>query len=77
MKVSETSEDYEKLVKKIYEDILALEGVENIEVKHNEKVNGKSGVEHQIDVFWEYRYADVTHKVLIECKHRGFDSSVY
>ncbi len=30
---------------------------------------GKSGVEHQIDVFWEYKYAGVVHRVLIECKH--------
>jgi hypothetical protein len=71
MKISETSEDYEKLAQKIYEDILALEGVENIEVQHNVKIKGKSGVEHQIDVFWEYRYAGITHKVLIECKHYG------
>ncbi len=71
MKVSETSEDYEKLAQKIYEDILALDGVENIDVQHDVKVKGKSGVEHQIDVFWEYRYAGITHKVLIECKHYG------
>ena len=71
MKVSETSADYEKLSRKIYEDILKLEGVENIDVKHNVKVRGKSGVEHQIDVFWEYKYAGVSHKVLIECKHYG------
>jgi Restriction endonuclease len=71
MKVSENSEGYEKLAKKIYEDILALEGVENINVQHDVKVKGKSGVDHQIDVFWEYRYAEITHKVLIECKHYG------
>jgi len=71
VKVSETSADYEKLSRKIYEDILKLEGVENIDVKHNVKVRGKSGVEHQIDVFWEYKYAGVSHKVLIECKHYG------
>lgn len=71
MKISEKSEDYEKLARKIYKDILAFEGVENIDVKHNVKIKGKSGVEHQIDVFWEYRYAGITHKVLIECKHYG------
>jgi hypothetical protein len=69
VKVSETSTDYEKLARKIYEDILALEGVDNIDVQHNVKIKGKSGVEHQIDVFWEYKYAGVTHRVLIECKH--------
>ncbi len=69
MKVSETSTDYEKLARKIYEDILMVEGVDNINVQHNVKIKGKSGVEHQIDVFWEYKYAGVTHKVLIECKN--------
>lgn len=71
MKVSENSVSYEKLAKIIYEDILTLEGVENINVQHNVKVKGESGVDHQIDVFWEYRYAGITHKVLIECKHYG------
>ena len=69
MKISGTSTDYEKLARKIYEDILALDGVDNIDVQHNVKIKGKSGVEHQIDVFWEYKYAGVTHRVLIECKH--------
>lgn len=69
MKVSENSTDYEKLAKKIYEEILALQGVDNIDVRHNVKIKGKSGVEHQIDVFWEYKYAGIVHRVLIECKH--------
>lgn len=76
MESVETSEDYERLAKKIYEDILALGRVDNIEVKHNVKVRGKSGVEHQIDVYWEYRYAGVYHKVLIECKHYSHNVSL-
>ncbi len=69
MELCETSKDYELLTQKIYKAILESEGVENLEVKHDEKVRGKSGVEHQIDVFWEYKYAGVSHKVLIECKY--------
>ncbi|WBA18835.1 restriction endonuclease [Salinivibrio kushneri] len=71
MKVSETSAAYEKLAQKIYGEILELQGVENIDVRHNVKIKGKSGVEHQIDVFWEYKYAGIVHRVLIECKHYG------
>jgi len=71
VKVSETSADYEKLAQKIYGEILALQGVENIDVRHNVKIKGKSGVEHQIDVFWEYKYAGIVHRVLIECKQYG------
>ena len=69
MELCETSKDYELLTQKIYKAILESEGVENIAVQHDVKIKGKSGVEHQIDVFWEYRYAGVSHKVLIECKY--------
>lgn len=69
MELCETSKDYELLTQKIYRAILESEGVENIAVQHDVKIKGKSGVEHQIDVFWEYRYAGVNHKVLIECKY--------
>lgn len=69
VKVSETSTDYEKLAQNIYSEILAHQSVENINVRHNVKIKGRSGVEHQIDVFWEYKYAGTVHRVLIECKH--------
>ncbi|ALG52144.1 hypothetical protein FORC6_1818 [Vibrio parahaemolyticus] len=72
----QTSEDYEKLAQRMYEDILALEGVDNIDVKHNVKIKGKSGVEHQIDVYWEYKYAGISHKVLIECKYYSHNVSL-
>jgi hypothetical protein len=58
--------EYEALTKKTYEAILG-----NIDVRHNVKVRGRSGVEHQIDVFWEFRQAGVTHRVLIECKNHA------
>lgn len=69
MEFCETSKNYELLTQKIYKAILKSEGVENISVQHDVKVKGKSGVEHQIDVFWEFRYSGVSHKVLIECKY--------
>lgn len=76
MEKVQTSVDYEKLAHRMYEDILALEGVDNIDVKHNVKIKGKSGVEHQIDVYWEYKYAGVSHKVLIECKYYSHNVSL-
>jgi len=69
MELVDTSEDYEKLAQEIYKNILALDGVENVEVLHNANIKGRSGVEHQIDVFWQYKYAGIEHKVLIECKY--------
>ena len=69
MKFVEGSAEYEKLTKKIYEDILAHDEVQNIDVQHDVSIKGVSGIEHQIDVYWEYKYAGTTHKVLIECKN--------
>lgn len=76
MKVSKTSKDYEKLAQRIYSDIVVKEGIENIDVRHDAKVKGKSGVEHQIDVYWEYKYAGVSHRVLVECKHYSHSVSL-
>jgi len=38
------------------------------DVKHNVRLIGRSGVEHQIDVFAEYRAPLHTSKIIIECK---------
>ena len=43
-------------------------------VRHNVKLKGKSGCEHQIDVYWEYEIAGNMHRVAIECKN--YDSLV-
>lgn len=64
-----TPTEYELLTKTIYEGLLGAEGVENIEVKHNQKILGKSGAKHQIDVYWEHKIAGKTYKTFIECKH--------
>jgi len=61
--------EYELLTQAIYQTILLEEGERNIEVKHNLPVAGRSGVEHQIDVFWRFKRAGVTHTVLVECKN--------
>lgn len=66
--------EYELLTKKIYQLLLNYQGFDNIEVKHNIKIKGKSGVEHQIDVFWEFKIADIPHRVAIECKN--YNSSI-
>lgn len=61
--------EYELLTQAVYKAILAKEGAETIDVRHNVSIVGRSGVEHQVDVYWEFRQAGVTHKVLIECKN--------
>ncbi|WP_322007998.1 restriction endonuclease [Paraburkholderia tropica] len=63
--------EYELLTQSIYQEILARESADTVDVKHNVSLAGRSGVEHQIDVFWEFRQAGVKHRVLIECKNYG------
>lgn len=61
--------EYEKFTQEIYQELVNTDVVKTTEVKHNIKLTGKSGQEHQIDVYWEYEIAGVKHKVAIECKN--------
>ena len=60
--------EYEKFAQEVYQELVNADVVKSTEVRHNIKVLGKSGQEHQIDVYWEYEIAGVLHKVAIECK---------
>jgi hypothetical protein len=61
--------EYEKLTQAIYQSILNDQGLEKIRVEHNVSLRGHSGVEHQIDVHWKFKSANIEHAVLIECKN--------
>lgn len=61
--------EYELLTRTIYQAILTKEGVTTANVQHNVPITGRSGVEHRIDVYWEFKQAGITHRVLIECKN--------
>lgn len=61
--------EYEKFAREIYQKLMNAEGINTINVKHNVKLMGKSGQQHQIDVYWEYQIGGVKHKVIIECKN--------
>jgi hypothetical protein len=63
-------QEYERIARDIYEAILRREG-SKAEVKHNVTIKGRSGVGHQIDVYWKIRQAGVDHTVLIDCKDFG------
>ncbi|MEW6265857.1 MAG: restriction endonuclease [Thermodesulfobacteriota bacterium] len=60
---------YERLTQSIYQAILKREGVNNITVERDVNIKGRSGVDHQIDVFWKFKQATIEHTVLIECKN--------
>ena len=63
------SAEYEKVAQQVYQAILASEEVETIEVLQNVQITGRSGVSHQIDVYWRYLEDGVEHQVLVECKY--------
>ncbi|PPS23397.1 hypothetical protein BVY10_28080 [Pseudomonas amygdali pv. morsprunorum] len=48
------STEYEKVAQQVYQAILASDEVETMEVLHNVQITGRSGVAHQIDVYWSY-----------------------
>lgn len=61
--------EYEKLTRDIYKELHDSEHINNIDIKHNVKIKGKSGCEHQIDVYWEFELAGEIYRVAIECKN--------
>ena len=60
--------EYEKLTQAVYQAILARED-QNLAVQHNVAITGRSGVDHQVDVYWRFRQASIDHTVLVECKN--------
>ncbi len=63
--------EYEKFTQEIYQQLLNEDfgNVKTVNVLHNVKLKGRSGQEHQIDVYWEYEIAGIVHKTAIECKN--------
>lgn len=68
--------EYERLAREIYQAISDAEGVKNINVQHDIKLPGKSGCNHQIDVYWEFEMMGIKHSVAIECKNYSSEVSV-
>jgi len=58
---------FEQLAQHVFQAILDQELVQNIEVKHNVRLNGLA-TSHQIDVFWEFQVDDVRYQIVLEAK---------
>ena len=65
---------FECFTQRIYQRLVNSEVLKPTLVRHNVKLTGKSGCEHQIDVYWEYEKDGVMNRVAIECKN--YDSNV-
>lgn len=58
---------YELLVAAVFQTLLAQEKVENVLVQQNVTIAGITG-SHQIDVYWEFVFAGITHRVVVQAK---------
>lgn len=65
------STEYEKFVRDIQQFLLDAQGLETVKAQHNIVLEGVSSQGHQIDVYWEYRLAGITHRVALECKRHS------
>ena len=61
--------EFEQFTQRIYQKLVNNDVLKPTLVQHNVKLKGKSGCEHQIDVYWEYEIAGNKHRVAIECKN--------
>lgn len=61
--------EYELFTREVYQQLSAHHNTFFTKVQHNTKMKGRSGCEHQIDVYWEYVKDGIRHRVAIECKN--------
>ena len=61
--------EYELFTREVCERLASYNGLLLSSVQHNVKLKGKSGFEHQVDVYWEYEKDGEMHRVAIECKN--------
>jgi hypothetical protein len=71
-----TNTEYELFTQEVYQLLATYKGFESSSVQHNVKLKGKSGLEHQIDVYWEYKKDGIGHRVAIECKNYSYGVSI-
>lgn len=60
--------EYEQFVKSVYEAFLAQDGL-TVDVEMHKIIKGKSGANHEIDVYWQFEIAGKIYKTAVECKH--------
>jgi len=63
-----TGFEYEVLVQAIFQEINNQESAKNITVERDVKLNGKSGIKHQIDVFWEFEIGGIIYSTIVQAK---------
>ena len=55
--------EYELFVQEIYRDLNSVDGLENVEIKHDVIIPGTAR-DHQIDVYWAFTVGGVPYRVV-------------
>ena len=67
---------YELFMREVCERLALFKGLQSSTLQHDVKLKGKSGQEHQVDVYWEYKKDGEVHRVAIECKNYSYGVSI-
>lgn len=68
--------EFERFTQRVYQKLVGNNALRQSTVRRNVKLKGKSGCEHQIDVYWEYDLEGTIHRVAIECKNYANSVSI-
>lgn len=60
--------EFEDHVREVYQTLLDLKG-EKVLVARDVTIRGRTGLDHQIDVYYEFELTGLRHQVAIECKN--------
>ncbi|MGI8787409.1 MAG: restriction endonuclease [Pyrinomonadaceae bacterium] len=63
-----TGIEYEILVQSVFQEIHNQESAKNITVQRDVRLTGKSGITHQIDVFWEFEIGGIFYSTIVQAK---------
>jgi Restriction endonuclease len=64
---NKTGKPYENLTRVIFQEILNQKEIPNVAVEQNVTLQGKTA-SHQIDVYWKFEVARVTHETIVQAK---------
>lgn len=69
--MSNNGREYEKFVAALHQALFDSEKwteLKNIRIEQNKKINDSFGIAREFDLYWEYEFAGITYKTVIECK---------
>lgn len=75
--MANNGKDYELFVANLQQALIDSEPlmqVKQIKVEHNKIITDSNGIDRQFDIYWEYEFAGVIYRNVIECK--DYSSSI-